>query len=38
MTDAEMMYLSMVVAAMVIFALGLAYASWVASGEDHTDG
>jgi len=33
MTDAETIYLTMVVAAMAIFALGLAYASWVAPGE-----
>ncbi len=38
MTAAETLYLSIVIAGMVIFALGLAYAAWVAPGEDHRTG
>ncbi len=38
MTSAETIYLTIVVAGMVIFALGLAYAAWVAPGEDRREG
>lgn len=35
MTDGNMVYLGIVIAAMAIFAVGLAYASWVAPGDKH---
>ena len=36
MTDANMIYLGIVVGGMTIFAAFLAYASWIAPGGKHT--
>ncbi len=38
MTDVDAMYLALVAASMVIFAVVLAYAAWVAPGDDRTEG